>query len=269
MNKLTTLLLCLSMGVIGFGQSNLVSIESYRNFTFSGPSSAGDFNSEFLQLNAGSDHAGTKLSLGLNYTRKFANDWYARVRPGFSVDNRTDESELIISKESGFERYREASNLEKKSSSVNLFVGGGKDIRLSDRFSVLVGLDLGLIRDRKSYIDYSLNLEYQYEGSSAYTTFDLNYERDFARFTRLGILPVIAPTLRINDHFSVSVELQYLASISLTNSEENYLYSDVQQQYDPTLVSEYSNETSFTFTSKASVVSISKVSPLLRFSYQF
>ena len=268
MNKLTALFISVSLSAIGFCQSNQLSIESYRNFDFKTPSSFGFFDSEFLQLGVGSDHVGVKASFGLNYLRELENDWYVRFRPGFSVDNRSEEARQFYEKQMGYEKYESALELEKKSSSINLFVGAGKDIRLSDRFSLMVGIDLGFIADLKNDMNYVIDAEYQYEGSSYRSTFDLTFDREFVKYKRVGIMPIIAPVFHINESFSISAELQYFAAISFANTEEKYVYHDIQRDYNPTLVGEYKNEIDVTFDSKVSLFSISKISPLLRFSYK-
>lgn len=258
--------------VLSFGslsQKNELSIESYQNFRFGTPASFGSFDTDFIGLNDGSDQSGTKFSLALNYTRKLGNDWFVRVRPGMSFDSREDHVHQLYYGEFGYDKYEVELDMNIQHTTLNLFAGVGKDIQFSERFSLMVGVDLGFMADLTNSFDYDLRSEYHYEQSDYFITDDFQYKRQFAKYRRIGIMPIIAPKFQISPSFSISAELQFFGALSMTNGEEHYLYKDVFREYNPSLLTEYLTDTDLHFNSKASMFSISKLSPLLRFTYEF
>jgi hypothetical protein len=171
--------------------------------------------------------------------------------------------------EYGYDKYEAAVDMDLKHTTVNLFVGVGKDIQLTEKFSLMVGVDIGFIADLSNEYGYSGEAEYHFAQSDYFGIQNFEYKREFAEYTRIGIMPIIAPKFHINESFSISAELQFLGALSMTNGEEHYMYSDEYREYNPTLQAEYINETDVRFNTKASMFSVSKVSPLLRFTYQF
>jgi hypothetical protein len=256
-----------SMAVVG--QNNEVSLESYRAFQFGTPQSFGSFDSEFITLSDGSDMSGVKFSAGLNYTRHFKNDFFVRFRPGVSLDSRKDDSYQLYTQEFGYEKYELDGQVELKRSSVNLFVGGGKQYELSNRFSIAVGLDLGFISEFDNSFSQKVRLDIDFDQNGNSASEDFLYTRDYARYNRIGLMPIISPKFKLNDAFSISMELQFLALYSFTNGEERYTYQDTYTEYNQGYTTTYKTDTDITFNSKASIFSISKMSPLLRFSYRF
>jgi hypothetical protein len=269
MKTITTLFTALLISYGSFGQHDEISIESHQNFRFGTPVSFGSFDSDLVPLIDGSDQSGTKFSIGLNYTRKLKNDWFVRFRPGLSFDSRKDDILQAHDDEFGYEKYEATVDMDLKHTTLNLFAGAGKNFRLSERFSLMVGMDLGLTTDLTNEYGYVVNAEYHYEESDFYTVLDIEYQREFAKYTRIGIVPIIAPKFQINKSFSISAELQYFGALSLTNGEEHYVYNELYQEFNPHLMTEYGLETDVHFNSKASMFSISKLSPLLRFTYEF
>ena len=269
MKTTTTLFTALVLSFGSLSQKNEISIESHQNFRFGTPLSFGSFDSELVPLIDGSDQSGTKFSMGLNFTRKFNNDWFVRIRPGLSFDTRKDDIFQSHSNEFGYEKYEAKIDMELNHTTLNLFVGAGKRIRLSDRFSLMVGVDIGLTTDLSNKYGYVLSAMYDYKKSDFFTTLDVEYQREFAKYTRIGIIPIIAPTFQISKSFSISAELQYFGALSLTNGEEHYVYNEVYKEFNPHLLTAYVLESDVHFNSKASMFSISKLSPLLRFTYEF
>lgn len=263
------LITALSLSFVSLSQKNEISIESYQNFRFGTPNSFGSFDSEWIGLTDGSDQSGTKFSFGLNYTRKLNNDWFVRVRPGISFDSRQETVNQLYYNEFGYDKYEFLVDMELKHTTLNLFAGVGKDIRLSERFSLMVGLDIGFMADLSNQYGYEVDLEAHYEQSDYFIIENFEYAREFAKYKRIGIMPIIAPKFQINEAFSISAELQYFGALSLTNGEERYVFNDTYREYNPVLQAEYITETDIRFNSKASMFSVSKLSPLLRFTYQF
>jgi hypothetical protein len=74
---------------------------------------------------------------------------------------------------------------------------------------------------------------------------------------------------KLSDALSVSLGLQYLAMFSFANGEEEYLYKDAYTEFYHGNTTVYENDIDIKFNSKASMFSASKMSPLIRFSYQF
>jgi len=269
MKKVTTIVAVMSIAFVGLSQNNEISIESYQSFRFGNTNEYEISDTDYADLVNGVYNAGFSYSFGLNYVRKFKNDWFLRARPGISLNSRNEDINTVYYNQFANDMYESNIELRSKNTSVNLFVGAGKEIKLTDRFSLDVGLDIGFLADISNSYSYKVESEYQFVQDYYYEIRTFQHSREFAKNRRIGVMPIISPKFCISDHFSVSMELQYLAMFSFSKGNETYTIKDDSQEFSPNVYSGNSITTKGTIDANSSLFSASKISPLVRITYRF
>lgn len=269
MKKSTLLFACLSISLLSLSQKNEIAIESYKSFLFDTHLESIPFDTNYSAISQGASKAGMNYSFGLYYKRKLSNDWFLRFRPGISIRSRKDDIHQLYYDGSSYDKYEADVDLEVNNTSVNLFLGVGKEIRLTDRFSLDVGMDVGFLADISNDYNYRVESETQFYQDIWYELKTYEYSRDFANQRRIVLMPTVAPKFRLTERLSMSVELQYLSAFSISNGKGSFTIHETSQEYG---IQFYSGDESYsrgTIESKSSLFSVSKLSPLFRISYQF
>jgi hypothetical protein len=229
--------------------------------------------SEFYGFNYGlgntitgtNDHSNNSIStaFGISYERICKNNVIFRSRVGISIIRNDVEQ---ISKEAAENPAIYSINYNYKQNQINVFIGVGKRVDLTNKVVLDLGLDVASIYYSKGKGDFN-STRTQTDLSSGDIFVNVsNVRSEMGKVNSFGIGPFIKPEVTVYKNITVALELQ-MYFLKTTSGEGSYQIETFDQYVNNVNTQHTESETSV--NNDLNIWKWTKVSPLIRLGYKF
>lgn len=250
-----------------------IGVSFYQPFKTTQPEAAGQLPIEYVFLYDGSNVSGAQIGGGLEYKWFYnENNEFIYGRFGGAMNNRKDHIDQIVYDRYGLKERHLKFDMDLKKTQLNFAVGYGKRFQFNQVLGIEIGAALVGVADINNSIYYHIQDGRTYEngGSSERTEDEFLVDQTYAKWSHLGIAPLIRPTIQLNKHFSLAGELQMMGIMSFSSKKGHYHFKYAYRYYDQNgdLVSNYDQDDEYDTAFKGSFFSLAKMNPTISVFYK-